>query len=273
MRPANIRRDGSPPAPSRSIEVVSGDDESRQWAVPEETPVAFLYNGRNYAVMLASPRDFADFAIGFSLTERVVDALSDIQDIDIRQSERGTEIRLEIAADKLERLDIRQQRRNLVGRAGCGVCGLENAETFFEPLPRVTAVRRVLNAAPLQRALRELRPRQPLHGETRTVHAAAWAGPDGGLTLVREDVGRHNALDKLLGALVSDGTPLTDGFVLMSSRCSYEIIEKAARLGVTAVASVSGPTAFAVRKAAEANIALYCRDGEGFVAVNTDNDV
>ena len=256
--------------PAEQAVAVDGSTAGR-WRVPEETPVAFVFNGRNYAVMLASPMDFADFAVGFSLTERVVDDVSEIASLDVHLSERGAELRFKISPERLERLDLRQQRRNLVGRAGCGVCGLENAEVFFETLPRVAATARQLDSVALTRAADALRAHQPLGEATRTVHAAAWVGPEGDIRLAREDVGRHNALDKLLGALARSGADVADGFVLMSSRCSYEIIEKAARRGVSAVAAISAPTAFAIRKAREANIALYCREGEAFVRVDAES--
>ncbi len=235
--------------------------------MPEETPVAFVYNQRNYAVMLATPVDMEDFAVGFSLTERVVDQVADIASVDIHCTDRGIELQLAIAPEKLERLDIRQQRRNLVGRAGCGLCGLENAETFFERLPTVSDVAVELETAALTRAMVDLQRHQPLNAKTRTMHAAAWADPAGNVSVAREDVGRHNALDKLLGALARDNADLPDGFVVMSSRCSYEIIEKAARMGVKAVVSISAPTAFAIRKAQEANLALYARSDDGVVRV------
>lgn len=258
-----FRTFGEPSPREREAAIVGG--ESAHWRVPEETPVAFVYNRRNYAVMLATPADMEDFAVGFSLTERVVDTADEIASVDIHQSERGIELHLAIEPEKLDRLDLRQQRRNLVGRAGCGVCGLENAETFFEKLPRISEEMTEIAPDALARALRELRDHQPLNQLTKTVHGAAWASLDGAVLGAREDVGRHNALDKLLGALARAQTDMSAGFVLMSSRCSYEIIEKSARLGVRAVASISGPTAFAIAKAKEANITLYCRDGKTFV--------
>lgn len=255
-----FRTIGEAPPRERETAITSG-----VWRVPEETPVAFVYNRRNYAVMLATPADMEDFSVGFSLTERVVDAAEEISSVDIHQSERGIELHISIAPEKLERLDIRQQRRNLVGRAGCGVCGLENADVFFEKLPQAAGAAMDVAQPALVKALSQLRDWQPLNQLTKTVHGAAWASLHGEIVLAREDVGRHNALDKLLGALARAKTNMNEGFVLMSSRCSYEIIEKSARLGVRAVASVSGPTAFAIAKAKEANIALYCRDGNGFV--------
>lgn len=262
-----IRVSGDVPLTDHAVNVRSSDNAGT-WRVPEETPVAFVYNRRNYAVMLATPADIGDFAVGFTLTERVVDRLDDISSIDIHQSNRGVELRIQISPAMLERLDIRQQRRNLVGRAGCGVCGLENAEVFFEKLPRVADQKHSIKPAALQSALQDLKNHQSLNDRTRTVHAAAFASLAGNIIFVREDVGRHNALDKLLGAMALNSIDASDGFVLMSSRCSYEVIEKSARLGVNAVASISGPTAFAIRKAEEANIRLYCRSENTFVEIN-----
>lgn len=258
-----IRFFGTPPPVDR--EVSAGD---ARWRVPEETPVAFLYDGRNHAVMLATPADFADFAVGFSLTEKIVASLADIEAIDVHQEERGIDLRLAISADAIERFDARGQRRNLVGRAGCGVCGIENAETFFETLPRVSEHKANMDKAALLRAAADLSRHQPLNARTRTVHAAAFASPDGEILLAREDVGRHNALDKLLGAMALAAVPPADGFVVMSSRCSYEIVEKAARVGVRAVMSISAPTAFAIAKAKEANLALYVLAGRAAVSVD-----
>jgi FdhD protein len=260
----DFRKTGTPPPTDRKITVFRGADK-KQWRTPEETPVAFVYNQRNYAVMLATPSDIEDFAIGFSLTERIVDSPEEIHAVDIHQSERGIELHIAIEPARLERLDIRQQRRNLVGRAGCGVCGLENADVFFETLPSVGNIKAVISPEALGKAMDAFSRHQPLNTRTRSVHGAAWAHLNGDLQCAREDVGRHNALDKLLGGLVRAGADMGDGFVLVSSRCSYEIIEKSARLGIRAVAAVSGPTAFAIRKAREANIALYCRDGSDFV--------
>jgi len=258
----SIRHFGQPPAVDR--EIAAGD---ARWRAPEETPVALICNGRNYAVMLATPADLADYAVGFSLTERVVADVSDIEAIDIHQELRGVDIRLTLTSDAIERFDARQQRRNLVGRAGCGVCGVENAETFFERLPRVSEQKAKIDAAALLRAAADLARHQPLNARTRTVHAAAFASPDGEILLAREDVGRHNALDKLLGALALSGSPTASGFVVMSSRCSYEIVEKSARAGIEAILSLSAPTAFAINKAEEANIALYVISSARAVAI------
>ncbi|MCA8889100.1 MAG: formate dehydrogenase accessory sulfurtransferase FdhD [Parvularculaceae bacterium] len=238
------------------------------WQVPEETPVAFVYNQRNYAVMLATPLDIEDFAIGFSLTESVVDHIDEISSVDVHYTNRGVDLRIGIDAGRLDRLDLRQRRRNLAGRAGCGVCGLESAESFFEKLPTVEIGDEDIDPAAISIAFDQLAAHQPLNAQTYTVHAAAFAAHTGEILLTREDVGRHNALDKLIGAMVRADVNPRAGFLLMSSRCSYEIIEKAARANIATVASISAPTAFAVRKAAEANIRLYPRDGDRFVLLN-----
>lgn len=256
---------GEAPAQAQDASITGG-----RWRVAEELPVAIVYNKRNYAVMLSTPADLEDFAIGFSLTECVVDHIDEVSAVDIHLNARGVELQISIAPDKLERLDIRQQRRNLVGRAGCGLCGLENADTFFETLPQVAQRPVQIEAKALNGALASFTDNQPLNDETHSVHAAAWADKNGVILYTREDVGRHNALDKLLGALARADVDRANGFVLMSSRCSYEIVEKAARMGVAVVASISAPTAFAIRKAAEANLSLYARNGEGFVQIKTN---
>ncbi|MDG2244572.1 MAG: formate dehydrogenase accessory sulfurtransferase FdhD [Rhodospirillaceae bacterium] len=258
------------PLPTDRLIKTNGMSASPDWYVPEETPVAFVYNQRNYAVMLATPADLSDFAVGFSLTERVVDHVEEISKIDVHQEERGIDFRCKIRPDQLDRLDVRQQRRNMVGRAGCGVCGLENAEVFFEPLSLVADHRVSLTQAALTKAHADFDAHQPLSARTRTVHCAAWVSTEGEIRIVREDVGRHNALDKLIGALAISNADFGAGFVMISSRCSYEIIEKSARVGIKAVAALSGPTAFALKKATEANMALYCRSDNEFVAAVSD---
>ncbi len=254
---------GKAAAPDSRTAIRAADGVQEQWRVPEETPVALVYNRRNYAVMLATPQDLVDFAVGFSLTERIVGSVKDILGLDIIHTDRGADLRVRIAEHYLELFDLRQRRRNLPGNTGCGVCGLENADAFFEPLPKVATEKTSLNLSAVSKAIEALPGRQPINQQTRSVHAAAWVNYDGSILHVREDVGRHNALDKLLGALALEGVDIKNGFVLVSSRCSYELIEKAARSGVTALASISSPTGFALRKAAEANMALYARTATG----------
>ncbi len=222
-----------------------------------------VYNWRNYAVMLATPWDLIDFTVGFTLTERIVGSISDILGLDIIHTERAADLRLRIAEHYLERFDLRQRRRNLRGNTGCGVCGLENADKFFEPLPRVANIKTSLNLSAISKAIDALPEHQPINQRTRAAHAAAWVNFDGAILHVREDVGCHNALDKLLGTLVLEGVDIKSGFVFDVERCSYELIEKAAHCSVTALASISSPTSFALRKAAEANLALYVHMATG----------
>lgn len=231
----------------------------KQWFVPEEVPIAFVFNRRNYAVMMGTPDNLSDFAVGFALTEEVIKSIEEVISLDIHLSVNGADIRFKIKADALERLDITQRRRNLVGSASCGLCGLENVETLFKVLPHVAESPIELSNDIMDKAMAQLRNRQPLNAQTHSVHAAAWVSHIGEIIMSREDVGRHNALDKLLGALALQDMDVTEGFLLMSSRCSYEIVEKAARRGVQAILSISGPTAFAMRKAKEANMSLYAR--------------
>ena len=227
------------------------------WQIAEEVPIALSYNRRNYAVIMGTPDDLVDFAAGFSLTEEVVKSVSEIISLDIILSDKGADLRFKISDDALERLDITARRRNMVGSASCGLCGLENADTLFKALPQVSPPEISLPAVSV--ALAMLREKQPLNAKTRTVHAAGWSDLSGQIIMTREDVGRHSALDKLLGAMALEGMDTAAGFVVMSSRCSYEIIEKAAKRGVGALASISAPTGFALRKAAEAGMAVYAQ--------------
>jgi len=251
-RPINIH--GELPALSREI-----DAGGTQWFIPAEVPIAFVFNRRNYAVMMGTPADLEDFALGFALTEEIIKSLDEVKSLDIYVSEKGADLRFKIMPEALERLDITQRRRNMVGSASCGLCGLENTDTLFKVLPRVSDSQIELGDQAMIKAMAALRDHQPLNAQTHSVHAAAWVTRAGDIVLVREDVGRHNALDKLLGAMALDNIDTQSGFVLMSSRCSYEIVEKAARCGVQAILSISGPTAFAMRKAKEANMAIYAR--------------
>ena len=241
---------------------------SEDWFVPEEVPIAFVYNRRNYAVMMGTPDNLVDFALGFSLTEQVIQDAKPVKSLDIYLSAKGADLRFKVADDTLEKLDVTLRRRNIVGSSSCGLCGLENAETLFKVLPQVSSNPIKLNASAMSKAMDALTARQPLNLQTRSVHGAAWVAMDGRIEILREDVGRHNALDKLLGAIEIAGVSTQDGFVLMSSRCSYEIVEKAARRGVKAIVSISGPTAFALSKAKEANMSIYSRSGKQAVLIS-----
>jgi len=242
-----------------SHEIQAGED---QWHIPEEVPIAFVYNRRNYAVMMGTPENMAEFAIGFSITEGVIKDISEIKSLDVQYSNKGVDLRVKISAEALERLDVTLRRRNMVGSASCGLCGLENADVLFKTLPQVAPFPIALKPDSMRKALADMALHQPLNQTTRSVHGAAWADHDGGIKFTYEDVGRHNALDKLLGQMVRDKVDVKQGFVLMSSRCSYEIVEKTARCGVQALVTMSGPTSFALRKASEAHMAIYSRAGQ-----------
>ena len=256
---------GSAPASDTKTKVYSLDTaQEGLWHIPEETPVAFVYNRRNYAVFLATPADMADYALGFSLNEQIINAPNDIENLEIRHLKKGIELHFKISAHCLETFDIKARRRNLVGTAGCGICGLENADKLFAPLPAVRENPISIGKDALERAMKNFRKLQPINVRTKSVHGAAWVDMDGGIKMAREDVGRHNALDKLIGAMRRAGLK-PDGFLLMSSRCSYEIIDKAARGKIPAILSLSGPTNLALTKAREAGITIYARDKIGGV--------
>jgi FdhD protein len=215
--------------------------------LPEESPVAITYNRVSHAVMMATPADFHDFALGFTLNERIVADSSEIEEIEIVAAPRGAvELRLWIAESCMEALDHR--RRHLTGAMGCGLCGLDSLEEATRPSPAVAAGL-TLAAEDIAAACAALPPAQRLSQLTRAVHGAGYWTPGRGLIALREDVGRHNALDKLAGALVSGGHPASEGVLVMTSRVSIELIQKAAVMGVRILAAVSAPTLLAVREA------------------------
>lgn len=221
--------------------------------VAEETAVAFVYDGGGHAVMMATPADLEDFAVGFTLAEGIVEASDEIEQIDIVAREAGIELRLWLAASRTRAL--RERRRRLAGPTGCGLCGIETLAEAMRPSRPVTADLRVTPGA-IHAALRALGPAQALGRETRAAHAAAFFGADGGLVAIREDVGRHNALDKLHGGLVRAGRSAASGFVVVTSRVSVEMVQKTATLGAPLLVAVSAPTALAIRTAEAAGLTL-----------------
>jgi FdhD protein len=221
--------------------------------VAEEVPVALEYNGISHAVMLATPADLEDFALGFSLTEDIVDGVGDVRGLDVVGDARGLTVQVEVASSCFARL--KERRRSLAGRTGCGLCGTESLQhAVRRPRPLASVAR--FDAASVRRGMDALGTRQPLHDTTGAVHAAALADADGHLLLVREDVGRHNALDKLIGAMARRRLAASDGFIVVTSRASYEMAGKAVRAGAPLLAAVSGVTALAVDVAHEAGLCL-----------------
>ena len=223
------------------------------WQVPEEVPIAILFNSAPYAVMMATPADLDDFAVGFALAEGIITSASHIKGILTLPSEEGLAVDLAVDEKHLNR--NRMVKRSLEGRVGCGLCGIEDIKDAIR-MPEGTVVNTTLSPKAVAHAYEALPKYQPMNVVNRTVHAAAWCSPDGVICLSREDVGRHNALDKLIGALAKSKTNLRDGFVLMSSRCSFELVQKCALAGIGALATISAPTALALQLAKQAGLKL-----------------
>jgi FdhD protein len=243
------------PARARPFLRLDGDTEREGSAdVAEEVPVAIAYNNRPHVVMMATPADYEDFAVGFSISEEIVASAEEIESLTVVPYSQGVEIQLVIpqpAADALA-----DRGRQLVGRTGCGLCGVETITAALRP-PRVVAPpRRPIEPEALWRAESALMARQTLNQATAAVHAAAWANANGDLMVVREDVGRHNALDKVIGALARAKTDASQGFIVMTSRASYELVQKASIVGVPLLAAVSRPSGLAIRLAEAAGIAI-----------------
>jgi FdhD protein len=222
-------------------------------AVAEEIPLAFVYNERPHAVMLATPADFEDFALGFSLSEAIIADTGEFHGVEVVPALAGIELRIAIPQARAAVLD--QRVRELTGRTGCGLCGAQTLEAAVRHPPPVAQAPVVIESA-LRRALAELKERQTINVVTGATHAAALAGADGSIELVREDVGRHNALDKLIGAMMRAGSDVHAGFLVVTSRASYEMVMKAATVGIGSLAAISAPTALAIALADEANVLL-----------------
>ena len=234
--------------------------EDGERSIPEETPVALVHDASTTAVMMATPADLEDLAFGFTVTEGLASSIEEIASVEIVAGELGVEARVWMAAGAAAALAAR--RRLIVGPTGCGLCGLESLSQAVRQPPRV-GDRLRLTASDVRSALDALAPAQTLGAATRAVHAAGWWTPHGGLAASREDVGRHNALDKLVGALMRSRAPV-DGVVVLTSRVSVEMVQKAAILGAEVIVAVSAPTALAVRIADMAGLTLIAvarRDG------------
>ncbi len=234
-----IWRAGSPSLGSRSV--------------PEETAVALTYNGGTYAVMMTTPQDLEDFAIGFSLSEGVITSSADIDSLDIVRLDGGVELQMWLSKPRADRLQ--ERRRHIAGPTGCGLCGIESIAEAMRPTAVVGGSRQ-FTPEEIMAAMESLPSRQKLNIETRAVHAAAFWNLTSGIAALREDVGRHNALDKLSGAMVRAAIVANEGMILLTSRVSVEMVQKSAAIGAPVMVSVSAPTALAVRMADAAGITL-----------------
>ncbi len=242
--------------------------EERQEQLAEELPVALVYNGISHAVMLASPLDLEDFALGFSLSEGIIDRVDDLLDFEEERAEVGITLQLRVTLRCFMRL--KERRRTLAGRTGCGLCGTESLAEAVRPVRRAVPAVSV-DAAVLQRAMDALDAAQLLQRATGATHAAGWFDLDGRLQIAREDVGRHNALDKVIGAAARAGLNPAQAFVAVTSRASYEMVYKTAQAGVGLLAAISAPTALAVRTAEAAGLVLagFVRQGRVTVYVGS----
>jgi FdhD protein len=221
--------------------------------IPEETAIALTYNGGSYAVMMGTPRDLRDFAVGFSLSEGIIQSPNDLDSLDIVELDDGIELRMWLAQAKADRLS--ERRRHIAGPTGCGLCGIDSIAEAVRPAA-IVAQGQSFSPREIMAAMQAIPPLQPINIETRAVHAAAFWMPTRGIVALREDVGRHNALDKLAGALAHEKLAAGKGMVLLTSRVSVEMVQKTAAMGAPLMIAVSAPTALAVRMADAAGITL-----------------
>jgi FdhD protein len=236
-----------------AVRVDAGSARAVVEQIAEEAPIALVYNGVPHVVVMASPANLEDLALGFSLTEAVIGTAAELGGIEIVPEKTGYTIYLSVPSERVAAIE--QRRRNMTARTGCGVCGAETIEQAMRAVPKVAGARRVTRQA-MTAAMEQLPSLQTLNAATGATHAAAWANLDGQLQLLREDVGRHNALDKLIGALAAGGMDTAQGFAVITSRASYEMVQKAAMAGIGLLAAVSAPTALAIRIAHEAGVTL-----------------
>ena len=239
--------------------------------VPVETPINIVYGPVPFAVMMATPADLEDFAYGFSFTEGVISAASEIRSVAIEEEERGLRLIVTLAGEKMQAHLARA--RNIAGRTGCGLCGIDDLKSL--PHARApTGEAPLIDKASVARALGELDRSQPLNALTHAVHGAAWCGLDGAVQAVREDVGRHNALDKLIGALFRAGAKPDQGFFLITSRCSFEMVEKVAAFGARMLVAISAPTSLALERASAYGMTLIAvARADGALIFNGQNRV
>ncbi|MFP7672707.1 formate dehydrogenase accessory sulfurtransferase FdhD [Marivita sp. S0852] len=230
-------------------------------SLPEETPVALVFDGTTAAVMMASPADVEDFAMGFALTEGFITGPRDVIDFEIVAHDLGIEARFWLTGHRAEA--IRQRQRNMLGPVGCGLCGIDSLEQAVRTLPVLRSENARLSRIAVARAAERLQAHQPLHDQTRAVHAAGFCNADGDIVVAREDVGRHNALDKLIGALLRGGVDPGQGAIVLTSRISVDMVQKTVIAGCPVLIAVSAPTAHALRLAQQARLTLaaFARGG------------
>jgi FdhD protein len=249
--PIDITR--SSPA-AATVMTLKGDVVSRgERAVAVEVPVQIGYADVSFAVMMLTPADLEDFAYGFSLTEGMIDTAADIRKVTLGQAPEGLTCRIDLVGQKLHQHLARQ--RAMTGRTGCGVCGIDDLDALKRAAASGTVAPTVQIAA-IERALAALDDKQVLNAATRAVHAAAWADASGAILHIREDVGRHNALDKLIGALLRAGIAPLSGFIVITSRCSFEMVEKAVSFGARTLVAISAPTSLAIDRAKALDLAM-----------------
>lgn len=241
----------------------------RDDSIASELPVAMTYNRVSHVVMMATPADLEDFGLGFSLTEGLIGSMDDLLSARVIPREGGVELAMTITQDWFDRLSTR--RRNLAGRTGCGLCGAENIEQALRRPPLVDHSLRIKHQA-VQNVVAALNAEQPLQAITGATHGAAWCSPEGDILSVREDIGRHNALDKLIGSLFREGFNPASGFVLVSSRASYEMVYKTAAAGIELIVAVSAPTTLAVEFAEHSGVTLvgFARPGRHNIYTSKD---
>jgi FdhD protein len=229
--------------------------------VAEEVPVVLEYNGISHAVMMASPYDLEDFALGFSLSEGILQRKSELYEIEVGAGCEGVQVQMQIATERF--VALKNKRRNLTGRTGCGLCGAETLEQAVRRPQATTGITR-FSATQIYAGMKMMKSMQRLQRHTGATHAAAWMSADGVVVMVREDVGRHNALDKLIGAMAERGIDFSSGAALITSRASYEMVQKSATMGIGFLAAISAPTSLAIQLAEDANVTLV-----GFVRDHT----
>ena len=255
----------SVPASGVSIDG-AGQEAPVVWQLPEEVAVALQINTEPYTVMMATPADLTDFGRGFVLAEGIIANRADILGVIAMPVENGWAV--DVAIDEEALAEARMPRRSIEGRSGCGLCGVENIADVVrvqEPIARTVKP----SAAAILKAARELPKRQIMNRFNRTVHGAAWVSLDGDILHVREDVGRHNALDKLIGVLADQNIDLDTGFALMTSRCSFELVQKSATFGIGALVTVSAPTTLALDIARKARLFVASLAGDSVVILNS----